>query len=75
MVAELQMPEQICIPLLNCLASVDGSSIRYIDLVLREARRGSGGIVLVHRVGMLCDDIEKLCAQLRIGRIGIGKRR
>jgi hypothetical protein len=57
MVAELHILEQICIPLLDCLPSLDGSSVRYIDPVLREAR---GGIVLVHRIGMLCDNVEKL---------------
>jgi len=44
----------------------------------REARGDSGGIVLVQRIGMFCNHIDKLLAQLWIWRVcllGKGRKR
>ena len=64
MVAEMHFQEQVGIHFLDSLPTVDWSSVRQINRILRKARGGSGGIVLVYRLGMFCNDIDKLLAQL-----------
>ena len=68
-IGELHFFEQVCIPFLDSLPPVDWSSFRHINRILRKARGGSGGIVLVYRIGMFCNNIDKLLAQLWIWRV------
>jgi len=47
MIAEMHFLEEVCIPLPNSLPTVDWSSVCHINRILREARGGGGGIIIV----------------------------
>jgi len=59
MVAELHILEQIRIPLLDWSRPLMDPLSLAQTASLPEARGGSAGIVLVHCIGMFCDNIEK----------------
>jgi hypothetical protein len=46
-----------------------GSAVRHMNRILREARGGGNGIVIVHCIAMLSYDVDKPLAQLWIGRL------
>ena len=66
MVAKMQFLEQVGIHFLDSLPTLDWSSVRQINRILREERRSGGSIVLVHGISMFLNDREKPLAKLRI---------
>ena len=74
-VGELRFLEQLCIPFFDSLPPVDWSSVRHINRVLRKARGGSGSIVLVYRIGMFSNHLDKLLPQLWIWRVCVFAQR
>jgi hypothetical protein len=53
MIAEMHFLEEVCIPFLDRLPTVDWSSVGHINRILREA---GGGIIIVRRVAVLFND-------------------
>jgi hypothetical protein len=60
---------RVGVPFLDSFPPVDWSSFRHKNRVLRKVRGGSRGIVLVQRIGMFCNNIDQLLAQLWIWRV------
>jgi len=59
MVAEMHFLEQVCKIFLDGLPTVNRSSVRHINRVLREERGDGGGIVLVPWLGMFFIERDK----------------